>query len=168
MTRFAPCQSFSARLSSSVRPRMATNVELIVSIDECDATGPNREFGFCQKAHKVSMDPAALGCSGYTTGLDCGDSHGRYRARTCDLTGVIRALWPTELIARCFEPIGDVGVSQDKRTHRGYFRTRAASRLGDAAIPSKFGWNIPISCGVAVYWDTVRKPPRFLLVAVIV
>jgi hypothetical protein len=26
--------------------------------------------------------------------------NGRYRARTCDLTGVIRTLWPTELIAR--------------------------------------------------------------------
>ena len=27
-------------------------------------------------------------------------SIGRYRSRTCDLSGVIRTLWPTELIAR--------------------------------------------------------------------
>lgn len=32
---------------------------------------------------------------------------GRYRARTCDLTGVIRALWPTELIAQGRRIIAD-------------------------------------------------------------
>jgi hypothetical protein len=46
------------------------------------------------------------------------EKNGRYRARTCDLTGVIRALWPTELIARVFRRLPSLRLIYAERLRK--------------------------------------------------